>query len=81
MPFTRQGYTYFESAEPHHLFKEFKPGASSVYSEEIKYPVNDTGIGKYPLKLVYLSPSFMKGNDVIETNETISAIFIYKLNS
>jgi dolichyl-diphosphooligosaccharide--protein glycosyltransferase len=81
MPFNRQGYTYFESGEPGHLFKEFIPGTSSVYSKEIKYPVNDTAIGNNPLNLVYWSPSFMKEYDGVGTdNETLSVIFIYKLN-
>ena len=79
MPFTRQGYTFFEGGEPPQLFKEFIHGTSSVYSQAIKYPVNDTGIGRYPLKLVYASPSFFKDKWDGTGNGTISTIFIYKL--
>jgi dolichyl-diphosphooligosaccharide--protein glycosyltransferase len=76
IPFTRTGYTSFTDEKPTSLFQDYKPGAFSVYSKDIKYPKNsmnsDTS-GK-PLSLVYSSDSFTQ-ND----HDIMSAVLIYKI--
>ena len=77
IPFTQVGYTSFIDDKPTNLFKDYRPGAYSVYSKQIKYPKDSMSNdeSKEPLSLVYSSDSFNKINP-----EIISAVLIYKIN-
>ena len=59
MPFTRVGYTSFVDGNSTNLSQDYKPGAYSVYSKDIKYPKSiGGGMTNEPLSLVYSSDSF-----------------------
>ena len=76
IPFTQVGYTSFIDDNPTNLFQDYKPGAYSVYSKQIKYPKHSTSNEetKKPPSLVYSSDSFNNINP-----EIISAVLIYKI--
>lgn len=76
IPFTPVGYTSLTDGKPTNLFQDYKPGAFSLYSKDIKYPKHiDSAALKEPLSLVYTSDSFAENNQDI-----ISAVLIYKIN-
>jgi dolichyl-diphosphooligosaccharide---protein glycosyltransferase len=76
IPFTQVGYTSFIDDKPTNLFQDYKPGAYSVYSKQIKYPEDSMSNeeSNEPLGLVYSSDSFNNIN-----REIISAVLIYKI--
>jgi dolichyl-diphosphooligosaccharide---protein glycosyltransferase len=76
IPFNSEGYALFRNGQPTTtIFKEYRPGAITVYSEHLKYPKNDTNSRQQELSLMYSSPSFLSNNSRI-----ISAVLIYKVN-
>jgi hypothetical protein len=64
------------SDKPTNLFQDYKPGAYSVYSKQIKYPKDSMSNkeSNESLGLVYSSDSFNNINSGI-----ISAVLIYKI--
>ena len=77
IPLTQVGYTSFIDDKPTNLFQDYRPGAYSVYSKQIKYPKNNMSNEetKKPLSLVYSSDSFNNNINL----EIISAVLIYKI--
>lgn len=77
MPFTRVGYTSFVDGNSTNLSQDYKPGAYSVYSKDIKYPKSiGGGMTNEPLSLVYSSDSFDDN-----ARNMVSAVLIYKVNT